>query len=156
MGEKDKAVLLLFAVLLLAAGSRSQQCPLPSQSQISPNLRSVLIANGGEDSTITVDLQDYHFTCQAVAAHDMYRSLSVVVQYTVTDEGTTSAVQYAQFQLECATGSPNFYQLPSTMPFEGSVSPSLLSATTRRDCRFCTGAATGPSGLDTTANCFGE
>ena len=148
-----KTLLLLLTVLVLA---KSQQCPPPSQSQISSSLRMVLIANGGESSTITVDLQDYHFTCLAVESSDLYRSLSVVVQYTVTDGGTTSAVKYAQFQLECATGSPNFYQLPSTMPFEGNVSSSLLSATTRRDCRFCTGAATGPAGLDTTANCFGE
>ena len=151
---KNSALLL---VLFLVVGTKSQDCPLPDQSQISPSLTMALIANGGESSTITVDLQDYHFTCLAVASSDSYRSLSVVVQYTVTDGGTTSAVQYAHIQLECATGSPiNFYQLPSTMPFEGSASPSLLSATTRRDCRFCTGAATGPAGLDTTANCFGE
>ena len=156
MGALEKAVLLLVTVLLFGAGTKSQQCPLPSQSEISTNLRSYLVSTGGESPTITVNLQNYHFTCQAVAARDMYRSLSVAVQYTTTDSGVTSAVQYAQFQLECVTGSPNHYQLPSSAPFESNVSPSLLTTPTRRDCQFCTGLSTGPAGLDTTANCFGE
>ena len=149
-------MLLLATVLILATGSESQQCPLPSQSEISTTLRTYLVSTGGEPPTITVNLQNYHFTCQAVAAHDMYRSLSVVVQYTTTDSGVTSAVQYAQFQRECVTGTPNNYQLPSSAPFEADVSPSLLTTPTRRDCDFCTGLSTGPVGLDTTANCFGQ
>ena len=156
-----KTNLLLFVLALFLAIHRtySQQCPLPSQSQISSSLRMVLISSGGEGQSVMVDLQDYHFTCLAVGARDMYRSLSVAAQYTTTDSGVTSAVQYAQFQLQCTagtSGSPNFYQLPSTAPFEGSVSPSLLTTTTRRDCQFCTGVSTTMPGLDTTANCFGE
>ena len=151
---------VLLAALLLVLGTRAQQCPPPTQSQISSNLRTVLISSGGESYSITVDLQDYHFTCLAIAARDMYRSLSVAVQYTTTESGVTSAIRYSQFQLECTTGSPpgapNFYQLPSSTPFEGSVSSTLLITPTRRDCEFCTGASSGPAGLDTTANCFGE
>ena len=147
---------LLLTVLLLMAETTTQQCPLPSQSEISNNLTSVLNSIGGQSSTITVNLQNYHFTCQAVAARDMYRSLSVAVQYTTTDSGVTSAVQYNQFQLDCVTGSPNHYQLPSSTPFEADVSPSLLTTPTRRDCQFCIGLSSGSPDLDTTANCFGE
>ena len=94
MGTQAEAFILqLVTVLLLGIGTYSQQCPLPSQSEISTNLRMYLISAGGESC------------CQAVAARDMYRSLSVAVQYTTTDSGVTSAVQYAQFQLECVTGS---------------------------------------------------
>ena len=156
MAVQSTAFLLLAIVLFLTTGSESQQCPLPSQSEISTSLRTYLISTGGESSTVTVNLQNYHFTCQAVAARDMYRSLSVAVQYTTTDSSVTSAVQYDQFQLECVIGSPNHYQLPSSVPFEDDVSPSLLTIPTRRDCQFCTGLSTGPAGLDTTANCFGE
>ena len=145
---------LLLTVLLLVAETTSQQCPLPSQSEISTTLRNYLIFLAGEGSTVTVNLQNYQFTCQAVAARDMYRSISVAVQYTTTDSGVTSAVQYAQFQLECVAGQ---YQLPSSSPFEADVSPSLLTTPTRRDCQFCTGLSSAPvAGLDTTANCFGE
>ena len=156
MGTKQ--VQLVILLLLGVSGTNSQQCTLPSQSEISTTLRTYLISTGGESSTITVNLQNYQFTCQAVAARDMYRSLSVAVQYITTDSGVTSAVQYeyAQFQLECVTGSPNHYQLPSSAPFEANVSPSLLTIPTRRDCQFCTGLTSGPAGLDTTANCFGE
>ena len=153
---KKSALLLLVTVSFLVVGTNSQQCPLPSQSEISTSLRTYLVSAGGESPTITVDLQNYNFTCQAVAASDMYRSLSVAVQYTTTDSGVTSAAQYDQFQLECVTGSPNYYQLPSSAPFEADVSPSLLTMATRRDCEFCTGESSGPAGLDTTANCFGE
>ena len=158
MGTNRKTSLLLFvsALFLVIHRTTSQQCPLPSQSEISTTLRTYLISTGGEGSTVIVNLQNYHFTCQAVAARDMYRSLSVAVQYTTTDSGVTSAVQYDQFQLECVTGSPNHYQLPSSAPFEANVSPSLLTTPTRRDCQFCTGLSSGPAGLDTTTNCFGE
>ena len=153
---KNSALLLLVTVSFLVVGTNSQQCPQPSQSEISTSLRTYLVSTGGESSTITVNLQNYQFTCQAVAASNMYRSLSVAVQYTTTDSGVTSAVQYAQFQLECVTGSPNHYQLPSSAPFEADVSPSLLTTPTRRDCQFCTGLSTGPAGLNTTANCLCE
>ena len=156
MAVQSKAFLLLAIVLFLTTGSESQQCPLPGQSEISTTLRTYLVSTGGENPTITVNLQNYNFTCQAVAARDMYRSLSVAVQYTTTDSGVTSAVQYDQFQLECVTGSPNHYQLPSSSPFEADVSPSLLTMTTRRDCEFCTGLSSGSPDLDTTANCFRE
>ena len=154
--QAEAFLLQLVTVLLLGVGTNSQQCPLPSQSDISTSLRTYLVSTEGDSPTITVNLQNYHFTCQAVAASDMYRSLSVAVQYTKTDSGVTSAVQYDQFQLECVTGSPNHYQLPSSAPFEDDVSPSLLTTPTRRDCQFCTGLSSGPAGLDTTANCFGE
>ena len=153
---KNSALLL---VLFLVIRAKSQDCPPPTPSQIGSSLRMALISSAGESTSISVDLQDYHFTCLAVGARDMYRSLSVAAQYTTTDSGVTSAVQYAQFQLQCTagtSGSPNFYQLPSTAPFEGSVSPSLLTTTTRRDCQFCTGVSSPMPGLDTTANCFGE
>ena len=153
---KKSALFLLATVSFLVVGTDSQQCPLPSQSEISTTLRTYLISTGGESSTITVNIQNYNFTCQAVAARDMYRSLSVVVQYTTTDSGATSAVQYDQFQLECVLGSPNHYQLPSSAPFESDVSPSLLTTPTRRNCDFCTGLSTGSPSLDTTANCLRE
>ena len=137
MGTQAEAFILqLVTVLLLGIGTNSQQCPQPSQSEISTNLRTYLISTGGESSTITINLQNYHFTCQAVAVRDMYRSLSVAVQYTTTDSGVTNAVQYDQFQLECVTGSPNHYQLPSSAPFETNQERlSVLYWIIYRSCR---------------------
>ena len=143
-----KASLLLTATMLLVGSCASQRCPLPERNTVESLLRSVLLSEGGESRELTISLIDFHFTCLAVVARDVYRSFSVAVSYNRSDSST---VNFAQLQLTCL--SPTNIQPSASIPFERNVNPSIFNITTRRDCRFCT-ATTGIEGIDTNANCF--
>ena len=143
-----KACLLLTATMLLVGSCASQRCPLPNRDMVASILQRLLISEGGESPEITSNLIDFHFTCLAVVARDVYRSFSVAITFNTS---SSSTVRYAQLQLRCL--SPAEIQPSSSRPFEANVDPSVFNITTRRDCKICT-ATTGIEGIDTDANCF--
>lgn len=143
-----KVCLLLTATMLLVGSCASQRCPLPDRTSIGTILQTLLISGGGEGPSLRSNLIDFHFTCLAVVARDVYRSFSVAVSYNTS---SSSTVRFAQLQLRCL--APAEIQPSSSMPLERNVDPSVFNITTRRDCKICT-ATTGIEGIDTDANCF--
>ena len=151
---ENRRALLIFAVTLLLVDSTlsqsSPQCSLPSATEIGNILQRLLISMVGEGRDFQSTLIDFHFTCLAVEARDLYRAFSVAVSYNRSDQGST--VFYAQIQLECMRG--NIIRERSVFAFE-DTGISVFSITTRRDCRTCTGDPNIPN-VDSDANCLRE
>ena len=150
---KSRRTLLIFAVTLLLVDSTlsQSQCSLPNATDIGNALQRLLLSDVGEGSDIQSTLIDFHFTCLAVEARDLYRAFSIAVSYNTNDQGST--VLYAQIQLECTSG--NNIRPRSVLGIEANLNRSVFSITTRRDCRTCTADANIPN-LDADANCLRE
>ena len=138
---------MLFVVaMLLVDRSVSQPCPLPGMAKIKELLQQALDSQVGEGVDITATLHDYHFTCLTVEARDLYRSLSVAVNYT-TISSTSSSTSH--LLLRCSVGS---FQRQTPVDLELNAPASALSVTTRRDCLRCSTV----SARDPQTNCVGE
>ena len=145
-------VLLLSAVVMtLVISTHSQQCSLPSETEINSELQQILITELGEGADVTTTLLNYHFTCLAVRARDLYRSLSVAVNYTTSTSGSDNFL--AQIQMTC--GSLNSFERQSPTPFDQATPASVFFNVTRRDCRSCSADSNIPNS-DTDANCLCE
>lgn len=134
---------------LLVLETRAQ-CPLPTEQQINALLGNYFSSLSSEGNTITASTINYHFTCLAVDALDMYRSTSIAVNYTRSDEGSQTFM--SQIQLQCVSGS---YDFSPDGGFESSIPASVFGIPTRRDCRRCF-SDSSLTGSDAQANCLRE
>ena len=124
-------VTLLVIQVLVPWPATSQDCSLPDGGAINTRLRSLLLSIGGEGSTLSTTILDYHFTCLAVgSSRDQYRQVSVAVRYT---KNTGSGQFTAQFPLECTAG--NWF---GKGELDQSPSANVFNISTRRDCFTCT------------------
>ena len=140
-------VLFLSLFFGLSIPATSQDCSLPDNSTINTNLQSLLIAVGGEGSTLVTTLLDHHFTCLAFgSSRDQYRYVSVAVRYT---KNTESGNFTAQFPLRCTSG--NFGGVGE---LDQSPPANVFDISTRRDCFICTTVNSQPGfTIDTAADC---
>ena len=145
-----RMILLLALAMLLVGSTHSQQCSLPSEAEINKELEQIVRSMGGEGANVNTTLLNYHFTCLAVGARDLYRSLSVAVNYTTSTSGSDNFL--AQIQMTCNLN--NFVQ-QFPLPFEENIPASVFSIMTRKDCRACS-ADTAIPVSDTDANCVCE
>ena len=144
-----RVLLLSAVVMILVISTRSQYCSLPSETEINTELEQILRSMGGDGANVTATLLNYHFTCLAVGARDLYRSLSVAVNYTKSNSGSVNFL--AQIQMTC--GSLNNFERQSPTPFEQNTTASVFFILTRKDCRSCS-ADSGIPNSDTDANCL--
>ena len=90
MANKFILVALSLLLLLLSVADSSQVgCSLPDQSTIDIILTDRYNSLGGEGDA-SVDLFHYSYTCLAIASENRYSSLSVVVNFTASDEPNNS------------------------------------------------------------------
>ena len=140
-------VTLLVIQVLVPWPATSQDCSLPDGGAINTRLRSLLLSIGGEGSTLSTTILDYHFTCLAVgSSRDQYRQVSVAVRYT---KSTESGNFTAQFTLRCTSG--NF---DTVGELNQSPPANVFNISTRRDCFICTTDNSEPGfTIDTAADC---
>ena len=151
MNQSNLVLLLIVAILFGPAVA--QECTLPSAMDIEILVKSLAISEGGEGQGVEITLLDHHFTCLAVGSRaDRYRAVSVAVRYNATQSGVTN-MRLSQIQLECNGGT--HFAAGSSEPFEADRPESVLSVTTRRDCRLCAITAPDPSqiAVDGDTNC---
>ena len=143
MGEKFAAMLLLVAVVI--GTSYSQECELPTASDLERVIPSIIQA-GNAAAPPAINLIKFHFVCRSFTEEqDRLRGVSVVVQYTCTGHSN------------CPSGSATVPGVVEQMEFgcvggqwtnnvEGSTDPSLIrsqntqatvSTTTRDSCSGC-------------------
>ena len=140
-------VTLLVIQVLVPWPATSQDCSLPDGGAINTRLRSLLLSIGGEGSTLSTTILDYHFTCLAVgSSRDQYRQVSVAVRYT---KNTESGQFTAQFPLRCTSGN-----LAPVGELDQSPPANVFDISTRRDCFICTTVDSHPSfTIDSDADC---
>ena len=142
----------MLIVAILFGPAVAQECTLPSAMDVETLVESLAISKGGEGQGAEITLLDHHFTCLAVGSRaDRYREVSVAVRYNATQSGTTN-MRLSQIQLECSGGTSTHFT-GSGDPFEADPPESVLTVTTRRDCRLCVITAPSPIVVNADTNC---
>ena len=126
-----KRALLVFVGHLLFLLAYSQDCPLPSDSDIVAALASLLL-EGDNSITYYPNLtKPVQYVCQAQGSRiNTYKSISIIGTYIPNpgrDEDT------GLFQMRCVSGSWN----GDTNAGLNSPADSLMNASVRTDCYRC-------------------
>ena len=126
--------LVLCCVSLALVVLGNAQCDPPSESRIEDDLTNILKNQVGEDSSVTVDISKYHYTCQAIYDYNKYREVSLIIEYT---KDGNSAFLYAQIQLLCVQTGGNSFEWDRKNEFTQRDNDNLFSLTTRVNCSTC-------------------
>ena len=74
---------LVIVVLTMIGVSSCQNCSLPTDEDLENVIKLIITYTEETPAIPTVDVTDFHVVCLAFSdSRDLYRSVSVVVQYT--------------------------------------------------------------------------
>ena len=129
---------LVIVALTMIGVSNSQNCSLPTNEDLE-NVIKLIITYAEETPAIpTVDMTDYHVVCLAFSdSRDLYRSVSVVVQYTCAGNSNSPMGEVVE-QIECECKDQEWSTAQDSVE-QSRLQDPLASLTTpaREDCAFC-------------------
>ena len=115
-----------------------QDCTYPTNDDLK-DLIKVVIASGDSSTTHSVNVIRFHPVCIAFSEKQgLYRSLSVVVQYTCSGHANCPpGTAEEQIESDCINGQWSNNVLSITKSTHSLAALANFSTTTREDCAFC-------------------
>ena len=132
---------LVIVALTMIGVSSSQNCSLPTHEDLK-NVIKLIITYAEETPAIpTVDVTDFHVICLAFSdSRDLYRSVSVVVQYTCVGNSNCPMGEVVE-QIECECKDQEWSTVSTAQDGveQSRLQDPLANLTTpaREDCAFC-------------------
>ena len=135
------AWLAVFVVSILARICSCQKCTLPTNEELQVVIADIIDGS----STPTVDVMSFHPVCLAFDdVQDRYRAVSVVVNYTCTDNPSCpSGNVVEQIESECDNGVWSNVVRGSTHSTRSQTTEATFSTSTREGCSLCVSTELG-------------
>ena len=142
------------------AGICSCQCTLPTNGDLELVIKGIIEADNAS-STPTVNVMSFHPVCLAFdEIQDRYRAVSVMVNYTCTDNPScSSGTAVEQIESECVNGQWSNVVRGVKERTRSQATKASFSTSTREDCSLCVSPELGAAlslVTDNVTHCVGE
>ena len=129
---------LVIVALTMIGVSSSQNCSLPTDEDLENVIKLIITYTEETPAIPTVDVTDFYVVCLAFSdSRDLYRSVSVVVQYTCVGNSNCPMGEVVE-QIECECKDQEWSTAQVGVE-QSRLQDPLASLTTpaREDCAFC-------------------